>query len=363
MSFDSTSQPAHIIRIEPNPNRKCPIQIKLNAIEVSGGKVRETVTADGKRTFVRHDKEVENLQRAPGTICEYGPTITPNGLKTGLDITVENPYANEDSYRSIEWESFFKGKKRVRLQEVLEYKHEKPRGFYTNQISEVPSSSWDNKLPYFQTSLARKHLNDGITFLDISKPVDEVMYYILKNHKLVAGSYAELKHKPEATHYIVDQQEKVERELGKTRQFNKIGAKLEALAEMGENVLQLISKALFIPIKDISKEEAYHQLNAFAKANDSNYEDFMSMAQMYENMPTREKVFGYAEAYDFRSIPGLVTVRNNMWFWSQPMDSKGGKRQTWEWKDLNDFVSNFLLNDAYQDIVDILRSEYRAKSR
>ena len=45
-----------------------------------------------------------------------------------------NPYKDEDFYRDG-WEKLLKGKAKIRRQELLEYKHNRPMGYYTNQVT------------------------------------------------------------------------------------------------------------------------------------------------------------------------------------------------------------------------------------
>jgi hypothetical protein len=62
------------------------------------------------------------------------------------------------------------------------------------------------------------------------------------------------------------------------------------------------------------------------------------------------------------SVPGLVSQRQNKIFWTQPAN-EGGKRELWEWKSREDFIDNFLIDPRYQEEVEILRAQYRAKTR
>jgi len=71
---------------------------------------------------------------------------------------------------------------------------------------------------------------------------------------------------------------------------------------------------------------------------------------------------GYVELYDLLKTPGLITQRGNKLFWSEPAN-EGGKRETWEWKSKEQFIREFLLDPRYQDEVEKLRAQFRAKIR
>jgi hypothetical protein len=351
----------NIVKIEPNPKIKSTVKVKMEVLNVAGGQPKYTTLANGERKYHTKEKDPKNLSRLPGTVVEYCAPLGRNGLQTGLDEVVDNPYKDLDFYRPG-WEKILKGNKKVRRQELLEYKHNKERGHYTNQVSDTMASKEVSDAPFYQRPESRVLLNDGVTYLDLNNPIQEVNYYMLKAHKNVANSFEELQFNPHATHYIVDETERSNREAGKVRKMNKFGARLEEIMDLSDNTIQDFCKALNIRVQGTNKADAYSALNAHVEAKDSHYDEFMDVYDLWKDVNTREVFEGYVELFDLLSIPGLLTMRNNKIYWSQPAGA-GGKRESWEWKSKEQFVRQFLIDPSYQDEVDVLRDQYRAKTR
>jgi hypothetical protein len=184
---------------------------------------------------------------------------------------------------------------------------------------------------------------------------------MLRAHKLIANSYEELKDNPKATHYIVDETEKANRNAESSRRKNKLGARLEELIELSDNTIMDFCKALGIA-PGATKSDCYSDLEGWANHKTMNYDEFMDIYQMWKDVASREVYEGYVELYDFLDVPGLLTMRNNKLFWNQP-GAKGGKIESWEWKSKDHFIRSFLIAPEYQEEVEILRSQYRAKTR
>jgi len=223
------------------------------------------------------DKDADKLTRLPGTVHYKAAALTSAGtLKTGLDISVPNPYSDEDFYRDG-WEKLLKGKKRVRLQELLEYKHNKPMGYYTDRVSGIIPSDKIHEAPHYQREESRVDLRDGTTYLDLSNPLHEVQYYMLRASSEVANSYEELALNPDATHYIVDENEKVVRENKELRREHRLGRRLEEIYEMPNGTIQEFAKALQIPMTELTKDEAYKEITNYAKRSQDKYDEFMNL--------------------------------------------------------------------------------------
>lgn len=353
-----------IIRIEPNPLKKSSIKIKINNISVSGGQPTYITGDNNKKIWKEKLKEAKNMSRMPGTIVEYTAAITSNGLNTGLEEMVTNPYSSLDFYRDG-WERLLKGKSQIRLQELLEYKHGKKPGYYTNQLFNKVLSTYevDDDTPFYVKMESRVSLRDGVTYLDLNKPLDEVNYYMLRAHKMVANSYEELAYNPDATHYIVDLQEKQRLGSKEARKMNKFAARLEELFETGDDTILKMCKALDISAKGIKddKQAAYDEIDSIVKSDGTKYDEFMNMYKMWKDPAKRDIFLGYAELFDFVRTPGIISMKGNELFWYQPTDS--GRKELWTWKSKADFVENFLNAPQYQEEVDALRSMYRAKTR
>ncbi len=357
----NTGTSPNIVKIEPSPFKKCSVKVKMEVLNVAGGAPKYTTNADGTKRYHTKSKDAKNLTRLPGTVVEYCAPLSRNGLLTGLNEIVDNPYKELDFYRPG-WEELLKGNKRIRRQELLEYKHNKPRGHYTNQVSDTLASKLPGDTPFYQRSESRILLNDGVTYLDLNNPIQEMNYYMLKVHKMVANSFDELHHNSRATHYIVDETERSNRESESVRKTHKFGARLEELMSLNDNTIADFCKALQLKIKGDAKADAYSTINDFVTRSDETYDEFMSIYNLWKDIATREIFEGHVELFDLLSIPGLLTMRNNKLFWSQP-SSDGGKRESWEWKSKDAFIRQFLIAPEYQEEVEVLRSQYRAKTR
>lgn len=351
----------NVVKIEPSPYKKCSIKVKMEVLNVAGGSPKYTTLANGEKKYHTKSKEPKNLTRLPGTIVEYCASLSRNGLLTGLDEIVENPYKDLDFYKPG-WEPILKNNKKIRRQELLEYKHNKERGHYTSQVSDISASKTTSEAPFYQKSESRVLLNDGVTYLDLNNPIHEVNYYMLKAHKNIADSFADLKFNSRATHYIVDETARSNREAETVRKMHKFGARLEEIMQLNDNTIVDFCKALDIRIKGINKADSYSSINDHVNRNDASYEEFMDIYNLWKDVNTKEIFEGHVELFNLLSIPGLLTMRNNKIFWSQP-SSEGGKRESWEWKSKNQFIRDFLIDPRYQDEVEVLRSQYRAKTR
>lgn len=354
----------NIVKIESNPNIRPTIKVQSNNIVTSAnGTPVVTTTPDGKKVVRRKFEDVENMTRLPGTMVLYCAELGRNGmLKTGLNEPVPNPYADESSYRPG-WESVLKGKKFIRRQEFLEYKHNQERGYYNNKVVGVRNSyKVDSEGSFFEKAESRVPLKDGITYLDLDNPIHELHYYMLRAHSKVANSYTELATSPEATHYIVNEQEVNELKTASIRRKNSIGRILEELYENKNDDILTICKALQLAngIKD--RDKAYEQIDAYARQeDDSAYKELKAYYEMSQDRATRERFLAYAEFYDFITTPDLLISRNNKIFWNKPSVDNPGMIVPMEWKSKEDFVDNFLVAPQYREEVEYLRSLYQAK--
>jgi len=360
--LSSPENSSNIIRIEPNPLKRSSVKVKMFVNNVAGGQPVYSKTEDDKRKYQYKMKEPKNLSRLPNTKVVYTAALSKNGLRTGLEESIKNPYSEEDYYTSPEWEKILKGKDKIRIQEMLEYKHNKPRGYYTNQISSVRASDDMEEAPFYQRPESRVSLNDGITFLDLSNPIQEVQYYMLRVHPNIALSYEDCQFNPNATHYIVNPQDKTRNEAEGVRRKNKIASRLEEIMELGDNTIFDFCKALYMNKVHSDRNEAYIALENHVGASNETHEDFMTMYDLWKSAATRDRFMGYVELYDYTTIPDLVRIRGNKLYWNQPVGG-GNKHESWEWKSKDHFVNAFLLAPEYQEEVEILRQQYKAKTR
>lgn len=356
----------NIVKIGANPNIKPSVRIEMSSPTRDAGGNLVYIMKDGIKKLKRESYRPDNLSRAPGASVEYTATLRKDGtLATGLDIIVDNPYDDEIFYPDMFFEKVLKGKKKAKLQHVLEYKHSVRFDYYTNRVSKMQSFSSEkvrrDEVPFFQKPEARISLKDGLMTLDLSNPIKEVNYYTLKAHKKIANSLTELMEvNPFATHYIINEQEVSKIKSEKVRHKNIIGAAMQDLDSHNDESIFDMVKALEISSGLKNRDTAYEVLDKYANASDKNYEEFIKMYNMWKEPIHREKFLAYAELYLYLSTPGLIVNRGNTYHWSQPTEY-AGKTEDFTWYSKQQVVDEFLTSPVYQDSVTVLRELYRTK--
>lgn len=164
------------------------------------------------------------LGRCKDTIRAVYSTKT-GSLLTGLDHYVNNPYYKSQKDLPIEF-AYVKELEKITLQEVLEIKHGRPKGFYTNRAWRQGDGFKDENLTFFQKF--KFALNDGSTILDLSKPLEELAYYMLKASPKVSESNKpeDRAKKPKADFYISDKNESIQEKFSKKKVYNDCTSKL-----------------------------------------------------------------------------------------------------------------------------------------
>ena len=347
-----------IVKIESNPFLKCAVKVQFSNVATNNGTPIKDSSGNVRRVY----ETPENITRLPGTQVVYSAVLNnKGGLDTGLDEIVHNEFANEPYYPE-NWERVLRGKKVVKLQHLLEYKHGKPFNYYAGVIKPIQSSRKVRaEGNFYQRPESRVALSDGVTILNLANPIHEINYYMLRAHPNVANSYEEVKNNSNATHFIVDQGEMDKAKSSELRRVNAIGRYLEELDELEDNTIINMAKALELSSGMSSKDAAYTAIHRFANTSEEKFMEFKSMYLMWNDPVTREKFLTYAELTDYIKTPGLISRRNHKYFWNKPIKGESGRTETFEWNSKSDVVNNFLLAPEYREDVDILREQYEMK--
>lgn len=353
-----------IVKIETNPFRKPRQKFRLRVPKTTSNGV--PVVNQSKQVQYQ-DIEPTNLTRIPGTATTLSAGRKSNGeLNTGLDMMVANPYQNEEVFKVAWAERIIKGKPKVKLQHLLEYKHGVPYDFYTSRVEMSPKASTDEKV-FFEKSESRIVLKDNTCFLDLDNPIDEVRYYVLKAHPSVANSYSELEDGSNinAEWYIVDETEKENIKATKIERDIQAGAALSTLSKSHDK-----TEALFVFCKaleldeagavGLSKDVALRVLFEYHSQNEDSYDKFMEMYGMWSEPLTRPFVICAAELYDLIRI-GIVNYRAGKYSWVRPA-TEGKSSETYMRTSKGDFINNFMLDEHYADEVEFMRETYRMKT-
>jgi hypothetical protein len=302
------------------------------------------------------DADIETAQ-VPGTVKVISPALSPMGLRTGLDEIVDNPYSDEPVYHPAWGEKVLKGKPKVALQHVLEYKHKKDYDFYTNKLFDrISESAKMAELPFFLTPQSKMQMTGNVTFLNLDNPLDEVRYYWLRVHKDVARSYADLQDgRNPAMWYMVDEDQVIDHKMEKIKRETKAGKILEEVNEAGESIIHMC-KALECDDRsiDLNKTKAFQWLYNFQSRGEGEYAQFIKMYELYKDAARRDRFYAYALTQDFVNY-GILRYREGKFYWVKPETDDSPMRH-FEWTSRDKFVSDFALAPEYNEEVRIMTS-------
>lgn len=344
-----------IILIESNPNIK-----SLLGFE----RVLEKGLT-GERDVTEYDR---TLSRAPGTKDTFSvlPSRKLGGyLNTGLLFETDNPYKDEKSYRTKEWEAILKGVETITKQTELEYKHGRNPGFYTNEIDlegfkKRYTAADRDKVPYFQQSISQINLNDGATVLDTSKPKEEILYYNMLASSLIANNFNELT--ADTKYYISKEDETAAIKNSKKRKENMALGRLEELYELKDgtviNFCKLVGGTPSTRI-NLTEDQAYSELDTFIKKNEAQTRSFNDTYKMF----TKDiiKFNTKVKFWDLLTLR-IIYKKANEFIWDAPKDDEGNQLAQVRWDRESD-VLDYLSNPKYQTEVEILDRSIVAKKR
>lgn len=349
------------IRIEPNPFRDMRNKFKMKTHRLSGGK--PIVNQDGKPVFT--EVTPESLYRTPGTHRRISPSRTANGVNTGLNKLIDNPYKDNTSF-TPEWEPVLKNKEKALLQHILEYECGFDIDFLTHRIPSGAVASDEPNKKFFQTVESKPKLDGGVTFLKLSNPIHRVNYYTCLAHKAIANTWDDLLDggNDEAEWFIVDEADKQQREKSRTMKTVEGGAALAALNDSESDALIKMTKVLELSEasdRNLSKDKAFNLIFNYWNKDNASFENFIAMYDLWKDpVSGRSKFIALAELYDYQH-QGIVSYKNGRYTWykTQP----GEPAVPFVFKGKMAFVTEFLLDPAMQDNVEILQEEYDKKIR
>lgn len=171
------------------------------------------------------------------------------------------------------------------LQDELEEKYQKPKGFLTNKSWRKGESLEPADMTYYQTKSWQ--LNDGATVLDLDIMDEELGYYVMLESPLVANSEKEWRaHKwPKAQFYIALENE------GEEIKYRKNALKSAAFASLHSKELTPVDKRKLVGLLNISntrlnltEEQVHNLLYAFIESStftpDSNINKFNTLTTL-----------------------------------------------------------------------------------
>ena len=352
---------AKTIRIEPNPFRDMKNKFKMKTHRVSGGK--PVVNQEGKPMFT--EITPDSLYRTPGTHRRISPSRTANGVNTGLNHLVTNPY-KENTSMIPAWEAILKGKEKVLLQHILEYECGFEVDYLTHRIQSGAVASDEPNKKFFQTVESKPKLDGGVTFLKLSNPIHRVNYHTCLAHKSVANTWDELLNggNEDAEWFIVDEADKQIREKSRSMKIVEGGAALAALNDSDSDAIIQMVKVLELSEgsdRNMTKDKAFNLIFNYWNKDNKSFENFKDMYDLWKDpVSGRPKFIALSELYDYQH-QGLVSYKNGKYTWYKIQPGEPAEPFVFNGK-LN-FITEFLLDPAMQDHVEILQEEYANKIR
>lgn len=302
------------IVIKPNPAyNKFNQQIRLE---------EKTITAlEGEDIETRSNDVSVAYTRTPKAkfYVSFPMSRTLNGnLHTGdLLKPAHNPFDDEPNYKDDRFEDALKGQERAKLQYILEYKHNKPFDFYSNQMpSKVERTS---KFPALAGPDYRFNLRDGDTVLTLSTERDEMCYYCCKAHNLIANSFGEMTDRH--AFYIAQEEEESSTKIRKVIEKDKAIASLYEMHRSKTDILIPMAKAMNIPGRPTTSEKAYLELKEYIQKpkTTDRAKHFNNLYEMYNNKSRKAEFQARVTLNDAMHF-GIVTLRGSSYTWHPPSE-------------------------------------------
>lgn len=248
------------------------------------------------------------LGRCKDTIRALGSNKLGGNLLTGLDKVVNNPYYKTQKDLPKEFD-YLKEQETATLQEILEVKHKRPKGYYTNRAWQPSDGYKGENLTFFQKF--KVALNDGATILDLSNPLEEISYYLLKASPKVAESNKpeDRQKKPKADFYIADKNESIQEKFTKKKLYNEAATKLND-PKFTPSYQRKLTKILGLIKGDattIPDEQIYLFLDTFIEDGLKGKED--NLNQFLDTYKLTQSAEGRNELEALVLLEDLVTYR------------------------------------------------------
>lgn len=244
------------------------------------------------------------------------------------------------------------------LQDKLEKKWNKPKGYFTNKAWTPGDSLKDEEMTYFQKK--RWKFADGCTVFDLDNMDDELGYYMALASQMVANSEREyLSHKwPKAQWYIALENESDDIKYSRNELKSKTFAKLHS------EELTNVYKRKFVSLLDLASSKStltdqqvhnllYDYIEKSSFTPGSNIEKFNELMTLLSTNTGREEFearFILKQALDTR----VVTEKQSTYTWIRPsgMIVIGDKYSE---------AIAFILNPKKSGLLEDMMSEINAK--
>lgn len=283
-------------------------------------------------------------------------SIKTGALLTGLDKVVKNPFFQTEKDLPTEFD-YIKKQETATLQEILEIKHGKSKGYYTNKPWRTYDGYKPEKLTFFQTF--KYSLNDGSTILDLANPIEEVAYYMLKaSPKVAESNKPEDRHKkPKADFYIADVNESIQEKFSKKKLYGEATVKLND-SKLTPSYQRKLCKVLGLVKGDattISDEQIYLILDTYLeegfKSKEENLNKFLESYALTQSAEGRNEIEAMVLLEDLVNYR-IVTDSRGTYTWISKQIVLGQRKAE---------AIDFLLDPKKQPERDELEKQLKAK--
>jgi hypothetical protein len=345
-----------IVIVRPNYYANAGVKIKLKqalpktnsagfAIKDINGKIATT------------DETPQDTVQIPGTSRTIAARLTPSGMKTGLEKIIDNPYKDLDVYHPQWGERLLKGKDKTTIQRMLEYKHNKDVDYYSgNYIDNIIASDKLHEQPFFLKPESKFTLDGNVVYLNLNNPLDEVRYYMLLAHPIVANSEEDLLggKNNKAKYYISDSKSSKNAKIDKIMRQNKAAAALEELNKKESSTIIAMALCMEIEDRNPSKEKAYAYIYNRYNRSEEDYAIFIKFFDFYKDKNRREMFFGHALVQEMLNH-GVLRTRDRKLFWIKP-ETENSPLRTFEWSSRDSLVNEFINAPEYAEEFKIMKS-------
>lgn len=220
------------------------------------------------------------------TKIQCAPSKKVGGLKNGISY---KPWIENG-------EQVVRDGRPATLQDKMEEKWRLPKGYLTNRTS-PDFTKYDPEVHESYYHKLKFALNDGSTMLDLDNMDDELIYYMILDHKLIANSYNEWKqHKwPYAEFYIAIENESEELKYQKNERKGKALASLhspEMTDEMRKTFVFILGLAN--STTEVTNQQVYNLLHDYIEKSKftvgSNLDKYEELLSELSTKPGREDI-------------------------------------------------------------------------
>lgn len=299
-----------------------------------------------------------NKAKGAGTTFSISVSAAKKELNTGFDKMVDNQWYFEKE-KEVELPSAWTGsqiwkKKRITLQNFLELKHNKPKGFYT---SIAPPAFPPVKYEYTYLQLFKYFLKDGMTILHLDDPKDELMYYCALASNKIANSKKEIGMMSEF--YISHINESEEEKASRNRKIRKANAKLtEILDEKSPEVGRKVATILKLIRGTVSPETVENKLYEYINSKDEQISNINNFNNVVELLSTKIGLERFEMTYLLQELVNyrIMTNVREKYVWvqapSEALQVIGKSTES---------TINWLLDPDSQEWVELMEGQLEAK--